>query len=73
MYFCRPSVRYCMPLLMVGTFGRTALFDGKQFYEADDSGADTLFIDRPKAQAYAANHGKVRTLDLTHRFLPFTR
>ncbi len=57
------------PLLMVGTFGRTALFDGKQFYEADDSGADALFIDRPKAQAYAASHGKVRTIDLTHRFL----
>jgi hypothetical protein len=54
------------PLLMVGTFGRTALFDGKNFYEADDSGADTLFIDRPKAQGYAASHGRMRVIDLKH-------
>ncbi len=57
------------PLLMVGTFGRTALFDGKAFYDADDSGADALFIDRAKAQGYAASHGKVRVIDLQHQAL----
>ena len=56
-------------LVMVGSFGATALFDGSDFFQADDDGATSLYIDVKRAQAYAADHGKVRSIDLAHPWL----
>jgi hypothetical protein len=57
------------PLIMVGSFSATALFDGSEFFQADDSGANSLFIDVKRAQAYATDHSSVRAIDLAHPFL----
>jgi len=67
------------PLLLLGTFGKTALFDGQSWFEADDDGAGTVYIDSAKKHGYAADHGRIRVFNLAHPHLgtgpgkPFTR
>lgn len=67
------------PLLLLGTFGKTALFDGQDWFEADDDGARTVYIDSVKKHAYAADHDQIRVFNLAHPLLgtgpgkPFTR
>jgi hypothetical protein len=56
-------------LVVVGTFGDAAVFDGKDFYELDKDGADAVFVDTRYAHAYLIERGRVKIVDIKHPWL----
>lgn len=56
-------------LILVGTFGKTALFDGTDWYEIVDDGAKRVWLDASKAQAYVADAFDFTVLDVKHPWL----
>ena len=57
------------PLVVLTTFGDSAVFDGKDFYELDKDGADAVFVDPRYAHAYLIERGGVKIVDIKHPWL----
>lgn len=56
-------------LILLGTFGKTAIFDGTDWYEVVDDGAKRVWLDVSKAQAYVADAFDFKVLDVKHPWL----
>jgi hypothetical protein len=57
------------PLLIAGTFGRIALFDGKDWYFVAKQNGERLWLDGKKAQVYVADPFDFKVFDVHHPWL----
>jgi hypothetical protein len=56
-------------LVVACTFGKVALFDGKDWSQVSDSGADAVYLDAARAQVYALRSGSLTVHGAQHAWL----